>query len=487
MTDRIIPKIPKIDASKTKLYKEVAKDRAKKVIWERGEFLQIKLDELQKEMINEFHASEEKLFCFLCARRLGKSVTLFGLAVEEALKNPGSRILYLSKTTDNVNEIVDQCASFIMSGCPDDILPDFNKKSNKFMFPNKSEIRIKGMDRVGGDAIRGVKADLVIIDEFCFMENLIYLIDSILMPMVIATGGRIVLGSTPPDTPGHESIDIIQRCEKFNSIIVKTIDDCPRWTEKHIQEFEKQAGGRESSTFKREYLCEIVTDLTKAVLPACTKQKMDELVKEIEFPVGYVPDLYVSMDIGFRDLTVILLGYWDYEQAKLIIQDEIVLDKVTTQKIAQEIRKKKYELWGEVNPHKMICDTDPRLIADLKKLHSLNFRATKKDNKEASINQTNIMIQNNQVVIHPRCKTLIAHMKYAIWNNNRTSYQRTAALGHCDAVDALIYLVRNIDRHRNPVEEPYYSPAQYVGHGVELNKPKTQGMNTIGKIFGRRR
>lgn len=486
MAERNIPKI-KIDPKKTKLYKEVARDRAKKVIWERGEFLQIKLDELQKEMIAQYHASGEVMYCLLCARRLGKSVTLFGLAVEEALKRPGSRILYLSKTTDNVNEIVDQCAGFIMDGAPEEVVPAFNKKSNKFQFPNGSEIRIKGMDRVGGDAIRGVKADLVIIDEFCFMENLIYLIDSILMPMVIATDGRIVLGSTPPDTPGHESIDIIQRCEKNNAIIVKTIDDCPRWSPAQIKEFEKQAGGRDSSTFRREYLCEVITDLTRAVLPACSKQKMDEIVQEVEFPHGYIPDLYVSMDIGFRDLTVVLFGYWDYEKAKLVIQDEIVLNKVTTQKIAQEIRKKKYELWAEAKPHKMICDTDPRLIADLKKLHSLPFRATKKDNKEASVNQTNIMIHNSQVIVHPRCKTLISHMKYAIWNNTRTSFQRTAALGHCDAVDALVYLVRNVDRNRNPIDEPFYSPSTYVGHGIELNKPKSTGMNAIGRVFGRRR
>jgi hypothetical protein len=479
--------IPTIDPTKTALYKAVARDRASKVIWDRGEFLQLKLDSLQKELIQLYYVNPNVMFAFLCARRLGKSVTLFGLAVEQALKNPGSRILYLSKTTDNVNEIVDQCASFILDGCPDDVVPEFKVKQNKFIFQNKSEIRIKGMDRVGGSAIRGVKADLVILDEFCFMDDLKYLIDSILMPMVIATGGRIILGSTPPDTPGHESIDVIQRCEQQGALVVRTIYDCPRWSPKQIEEFERQAGGKNSSVFRREYLCEVITDLEKAVLPACTAEKMLAITQPIQFPEHFIPDLYVSMDIGFRDLTVILFAFWHYELAKLCVQDEIVLNKASTEEMAKVLIKKKKDLWDILSPHKMICDTDPRLIKDLKTMHGLNFRATKKDNKEAQINQTNIMIHNEQIIVDPKCKTLISHMKYAVWNNTRSSFQRTAALGHCDAVDSLAYLVRNVDRNRNPYDTVIYNTGSFVGHGVALNQPQDKGTSAISRVFGRRR
>ncbi len=46
-------------------------------------------------------------------------------------------------------------------------------------------------------------------------------------------------------------------------------------------------------------------------------------------------------------------------------------------------------------------------LEDLKKISNLTFRATKKDNKEAQVNQTNIKIGRNQIVIKPKCKTLV--------------------------------------------------------------------------------
>jgi hypothetical protein len=53
------------------------------------------------------------------------------------------------------------------------------------------------------------------------------------------------------------------------------------------------------------------------------------------------------------------------------------------------------------------------------------------------------------LVIHPRCAELIQQLETTIWNNQRTSYERNK-YGHGDLLDALVYLVRNIDRNRNP-------------------------------------
>lgn len=465
----------------------ILQKKAKEALWLRGEFLPLVLDTTQQAMVEAFRASESVFYIWLCSRRIGKSVALIAVAVEQALKNPNTRILYLSKTTDNVREIVDQASSVVLIGCPEEIKPWFNKNENKFIFHNGSEIRVKGLDLSGSDAIRGVKGELVILDEFCFMKNLNTTISSVIMPMVIECGGRVLLASSAPNSPGHESIEWIQKAEDRGAITLKTIDDCPRWGEKQKQTFLAEAGGKDSSTARREYYCEIIVEREHAILPSFTAARAEEIIKAIPFPYDYIPDTYVSLDIGFRDLSVALFAWWDYENAKLVIQDEVILKgaQATTENIAAEILKKERELWPNLEPHKRVCDTDPRLIEDLKRLHNLHFRPTKKDNKEAQINQANIMIGNNTVLINPKCKTLIAHGKYGIWNPSHTSFMRTSALGHCDAIDSLLYLIRNIDRNRNPHENPSAGLGQ-IWHGNEPDRQETKSVSAIRKMFGRR-
>lgn len=421
----------------------------------------------------------------LASRRIGKTVFLSGMAVFECLAKPGARVLFLSKTTENLREIIDQGMSVVLATCPDSIRPTYKERSSKFVFPNGSEIRLKGLDKAGGDSVRGVKADLIVFDEACFMNDLRNLVKDIAMPMVIANHGYMLFGSSAPSSPGHESLSIIQECEAEGTLVKRTIYDCPRWTERQIEQFKREAGGEETTTFRREYLCELVADSERAILPAATAKKMEAIVKTPE-PLTYTPDRYVALDIGYRDLTVALFAYWDYLRGKLVIEDELVLKEntATTDNIAKGIREKEQQLWGGSKPYKRVSDTDPRLIADLRKLSGIEFVATKKDNLMAQVNNANIMILNEQIEIHPRCKVLPTHMKYGLWNKQFTMFERSDALGHCDAVAALVYLIRNITKNHNPIIEQPHSPAFFANTWQEETSSSKQA-DKLKKFFGR--
>ena len=233
-------------------------------------------------------------------------------------------------------------------------------------------------------------------------------------------------------------------------------------------------------------MAKVIISQSKAILPAFDDDKAEKIVKDVEMP-NYIPDLYVSLDIGFKDLSVALFGWWDYEEARLVIQDEVVLkgNSATTDKIAKAITDKEWELWRSTPVYKRVCDTDPRLIEDLKKISNLYFRPTKKDVKEGQVNQTNIMLTRNQIVINPKCKTLIRHMMYGVWNDARTSFARTKALGHCDAIDALLYMVRNVDRVHNPIQE-LPTNSNTVWHGTKPEKIVSSGVASMRAAFKRR-
>lgn len=480
---------PKLNpnAVQAKGIRKAAKARAMAELWRRCAHLDQVLDPVQMEMVDGFDNFDREvnpLYVWLCSRRIGKSVGLSAYADMYCRRNPGARILYLSKTTDNVKEIIDQSFGHVLATCPTEMRPELRVKDNKYLYKNGSEIRFKGMDKVGGDSIRGIKADLTIFDEFCFMDKIKYLLDSVIMPMIIATGGRCLLASTPPETPGHESISIIQRCEFDGAIIKKNIYDCPRWSRKQIAQFEKEAGGVDSDLFQREYMCKIVVERERAILPACTEAKMNEIVREMPRPEDYQPDFYVSLDIGFRDMLVALFGYWDYPNARLIIEREWVIKQADTKMVADNIKRIEKELFRGIKPYKRISDTDPRLIADLRRLHNLQFSATKKDNKEAQVNQTNIMMSDNQIIIDPSCVHLIRQCKYGIWNKMRTQFDRTEALGHSDAIDALLYMVRNVVRSRDPYVKSPLNTGYYVDHGSYGDSGKN---DELSKMFKRGR
>lgn len=477
----------KLNINKAKVAQARVKQMATATLWKSGNFTELLLNDYQREMRDKFDKSDSILFTLLSSRRIGKTWVEGAIALRQCMTRPNSRVLFLSTTTEQVEEICDQTFTLLLETCPEDIKPVYHKKSHKYRFKNGSEIRVKGLDKTGGDAIRGVKAHLVIFDEFCFMKDIVNIIDSVVMPMVIGTGGRILLGSTPPSTPGHESVGIIRKCEMTDSIAKFTIDAAldVLYTQKQIDMFLSEAGGRDSTVCRREYFCEIATEADLAVFPALSDSKMKTIVVNTPKPT-YPIDRYVSMDIGMRDMTVILFGYWDYPRATLVIEDEIVFDKnkADTGSVAEAIKKKERELWGANAPKKRVCDTDPRMIADLHKISNIKFIATKKDKKHAQVNQTNIMFLNNEIEISPKCVTLIDHCRYGVWKENFLEYQRTKAMGHFDAIDALVYMVRNISRSSNPIPNQDYSVYNYANHDAYEEKPVK---NTLGRLFLRRR
>ena len=177
-------------------------------------------------------------------------------------------------------------------------------------------------------------------------------------------------------------------------------------------------------------------------------------------------DTYLSMDIGGKDFTVVLFAYYDFLKNTVVIEDEYVLrDKQNSQTIAQNIKEKCNNLWGEKLVYLSFSDNNnPILINDLQLQHGMNFIPSRKDNKEAAINQVRLKIMNHQILIHPRCATLIYHLQYATWakksekaaaSSGYKQFARSADYGHFDAVDALIYLIRNVVYSKNPYPAGY--------------------------------
>jgi hypothetical protein len=372
----------------------------------------------------------------------------------------------------------------ILSTCPDDLRPEWRVHENRYKFSNGSEILLHGVDSTGGDDLRGQAADFWVIDEAGFISKLEVLVREILNPMIIQRGGRGLLSSTPPRSSSHDFVRFLAKAEKDKALTKRTIYDCKRFTPKMIEAFEAEAGGRDSEIFRREYLCELIFLNEDSVIPEFTEELKSEIVYRGKQVLNFVPDRYVALDPGFADNTAILFGYYNYPEATLYIEREYCESGNNTEEIASAIHTAERELWGSLPPTKRVSDIDLRLIKDLKDMHGLKFVPTQKDNKEAQINQLRIFLKQKRIRIHESCVNLLTQLRYSQWKvsaSGRRDYARSAELGHSDLIDALLYLIRNVNFNRNPIADPAIDPHSYWY--VPENKHKSANARKLAKAF----
>lgn len=468
-------------------------------LWRRGE-LTFKMHKVQREMFELYKAAEpNSTLVWLLARQSGKSYCLALLGLMEAIQNPNSIIKLLTDTKLHVKSIFEPLFQEILEDCPEDLRPTYNPSLFLYKFPNGSQIQMAGSDGNTAERLRGQKSKLVLVDEAGFCNKLNYNIKSILLPTTTHTGGKIILASTPPEDPDHEFVGFIEEAYINKALTKKTIHDNPLLEEKVINSIiSKFPGGESNPQFRREYLCEIIKDENKSVIPEATEETLRELIQDYPRPVFY--DAYVGLDIGFKDLTVILFGYYDFKMDKLIIEDEIV--KTGTQlklkEFAEEILKKEEELWTDpitLEQRKVYCrvsDIDHIVVQELhnhsnNKLH-FNMVRKEKGFKPAIINNIRMMISNKKIIINPKCETLIRHLINCKWKDvsEKDDFSRSPDAGHYDAVDALVYLVKSLNVNHNPYPAGYNMSMTdlFVRNPSNFYNQNNTSIDVYRQIFG---
>lgn len=480
--------------------KQIEKEKriqARAELWRRG-ILSYKLDVNQKQLHKLYHDGAQKMNVWLLSRRQGKTFALCVFAIEACLKSPNQIVKFLSPTKLMVNNNIRPIMRKILEDCPDELKPDFKQKDYIYYFPNGSEIQLAGTDGGHAEKLRGGDSHAWFIDEAGSCDNLEYIVNSILIPTTFITKGKGILASTPPSEPDHDFLTFIEKAQHNGSLVKKTIYDNPRLTSKDVSEIEEELGGVHTDAFKREALCEIIKSATRSVLPDVTEELMKEIVKDWPTPPFY--DSYVSMDIGGNDWTFVIFGYYDFRADKIIIQDEVVMNlstNMTMKGLSEAIDKKEIELWNNIytneikRPYFRSSDTNPIVINEIRvnSNNVINFLPTKKDDKQAAINNLRTLLLAKKVIIHPRCEKLIKHVLNVKWKSdtNRTEFGRSPDDGHYDGVDSLIYFIRNVVFSKNPYPSSYGMNLKdlHIQNPTSFAQKHQSSENVYKTIFGR--
>lgn len=474
---------------------------AKHELWRRGS-LSFKLDSTQKGLYNLFYNSNHKIMTWLLSRRQGKTYTLCILALEQCIKHPNSIVKFISPTKIQVNNNARPVFRQILEDCPDDIKPEFRTKDYIYFFPNGSEIQLAGSDAGHAEKLRGGDSHIWFIDEAGSCNDLNNIIKSILLPTTLITNGKGVLASTPPKEADHEFLKWIEDCEMKGSLIKKTIDDNPRITVEQKANLIEELGGIHTEEARRELFCELIKDSTTSVIPEFDDQMAKEIVKEWPKPPFF--DAYEGMDTGGKDFTVVLFGYYDFRGDRIIIEDEAIMNfqnkNETILSLVKQINQKEKDLWINpisqeyVAPYKRVSDIDYILMQEIynhskqnfPREQTISFEIINKDLNEAMINNLRILIGNKKIIIHPRCVTLIRHLKNARWDKQKKKFARSADDGHYDAVEALKYFVRSIDFKKNPYPAHYKLNMQslFIRDPDKFNNQSNNQLEAYRRIFG---
>lgn len=393
----------------------------------------------------------------LCCRRFGKSFLGCVLGIERGIRADRRKLIrIIGPDIKQTLMIVEHNMAKITEVLPRlglDGLVERVKYDNMYRVGKHGGIFIGGFDSQK-DSLRGGEADEILIEETgsADADQYNYQMKSILKPQLLKTRGRMIHLTTLPPTTDHPFItETIPEARLNDAFYSFTIYEDPLATPEIIADAIKDSGGVNSVTFRREYLNEVVRDDNMMVVPDF---KQSDHVKDICLPGRARYQTVIDFG-GVRDKTVALVQFYDFKRAKhCIVKERFFSSNVPTETIVAGIRDMENEIITEDLTLVRWADCPGQLQIDLEHAHQFNVRLPLKDDWEAAINAMQLCFTWNNIEIDPSCKMLIASLESGQFNKQRTDFARSVALGHCDALAALMYGVRMLDK-ANPYPKEF--------------------------------
>jgi len=467
---------------------KVSRQQVQQELWRRGvlRWILYPHQQIVYDKIREVLNSDDpnlNSYVLDISRQFGKSFIMFMIAVEECLRKPKQTIVYVGPLKSQVNEIINGNTFGIMFAlCPQELTPKYD--GGALTFPNGSRVRLAGTDQKNYTNLRGGMAHLVLLDEAGFMSDLDTGVLPVVGPMTKTTGGKVLFASTPPDTLDHPYVDILREHEEQNLISTYTIEDDKSLTEAQLQKIINQCKGRDTTLFRREYLCHRIVESSLQVIPELS----EELSLKLRINNDYKKDpllpyfhRYIVVDTGVRDKSAVIFAHYNYHKKRLIIDSTLDLQgkDYNTGKLAGMIVTKRDELWPEnfIGELRYIADSNNLVVInDLNIIYKLPFVGTTKGRLDEMVQKVRDWVFDERILFAPEAEEVLLCTKFAIWAKSRTEFGRSPKFGHYDALAALTYLVRNVNEHKDPLPRAQVDRTLfYVPPTTLPDMVKTQG------------
>ena len=442
--------------------------------WKMGR-LAYKLLKPQDKAYEHFYtARPSRKFVMVAGRRCRKSTLLLILHAETCIRTAGVQTAYVAPVEKGLSDYISPIISTVFADCPDDLLPKYRSQQNDLLYPNGSRTVFNGCNMRQYRYMRGQKLALATVDEMAEVDDLEGAVDDVLFPAVWDSRGEMVLSGTPPvvPSPDHPVMRYVETAKQTNSYWHATVYDAG-YSEEQIDEACREVGidGKDSARFKREFLAEFVRDESAVIVPEFNEAlHVRQSVRPVYYDLLYKAS---GCDLGVADKTIEIFGWYDFPRAKIVISREFFLEgsDVRTDIFAEHHRRIVSDLgWSNTSSRATFWSDNSNLMLlnDLGALHGIHILPTDKEDKAEWLNLVRILFKDGRIEVDPSCKLLISTLNGAFWKDTKKKdYGRSKALGHMDALDALIYFVRNLNRSANPFPVNYNVDAGQIYDGAQ--------------------
>lgn len=440
---------------------EISEEELVRYVWTTGIFMEERLDPLQLELHTMFDGLAPRSRVFILeGRKIGKTYGLLAYMDAFARRRPGSIIRFACETKEQAKLIVIPLLEELQQDCPEDLKwISREHQEGCWVLPHTgSRLYLVGTDdRKQVERLRGPRADLIILDEVCAYSfpDLPYLINSVLSPQTINTGGHIIMCGTPPTSLEHPSIEFINLAKKANLLFTKTLFDNPRLSQDQIVMICKEAnpyasdediirilaGTLEGSpSWEREYMCRMVADKEARVTP-----EFDSRIHVKPTSLLTHAQKYVFIDAGFvRDFFAATFCELDFSTQTMQVRAEYHSLRRSTNEIRTSLQKIENDLkWDQkeyVNTRRFMDPTAHQQIFDFAKGGYYVMPGVKNPGKGQVVVEIRNILKSRRILIDPACKNLISCMDNGIWSSTaKEDFKRSKALGHLDVLDSLAH------------------------------------------------
>jgi len=254
----------------------------------------IVLDDWQKEILQ---TKGNKLLC--SGRQVGKSTIISIDAGNYVINNKNKSVLIISCTERQATELFLKCLNYVETKAPKLLKKGKDRPTTHTLKLINGSIIRSLPTGTAGIGIRGFTIDKLIVDECAFVPDEVF---SAVTPMLLTTGGDIVLVSTPHGKDGY-----FWRCfndptfKVFHINSEKAIRDrkiSESWTEyqkqKAIEHLEREKKMMSVREYAQEYLGEFVTDFSQFFPDSLIQKCM--ILKRTRFRENH--DYFCGMDIA---------------------------------------------------------------------------------------------------------------------------------------------------------------------------------------------
>jgi hypothetical protein len=370
----------------------------------------------------------------LCSRQFGKSVLVACLAIEDCLRVPDSSVMIIGPTLKQTRSIVGPRIKLMSRFAPPGLIRPY-RSEGKWLIGD-SEIVIGGFDTTASSE-RGKTLQKIYVEEVVGSDPDQYheALRSDLGPALThAIDGKIIYATTLPKIPDHPFItETIPEAQLADAFYSYTIHDNKALTREQYNKAVRRCGGENTVDFKREYLNQVVRDPSVVIIPDYN----DDIHSAI-FEQPTEGKWHVTIDFGgVRDKTVALLHTYDFYGDRLIVWDERHFPINTHTGLIAKACADMAKQWG-IDEYRFAGDAPGQVQVDLAEL-GYNFGSVKKDDWQASINRLQIAFSLQKALVHRRCEFLRTTLRSGTFNKSKTDFHRSEALGHMDAIAAMMY------------------------------------------------